>query len=110
MATIFVQEGGSIDYIPPVDTAAGTVVVQGNLVGVARLNIKANKLGALAVEGIFDFPTEDKGSWAVGDRAFWNQGDGWAVTNETEENKYIGKVVMVDPRPNLSYVRIRMSQ
>lgn len=110
MSTIFIQEGASIDYIPPVDIPAGTVVVQSNLVGVARLAIKANKLGALAVEGVFDFPTEDVGSWSVGDFAYWSQGDGWAVTNETEEFKLIGKVVKVDPRPGTNYVRIRMSQ
>lgn len=110
MSTIFIQEGASIDYIPPVDTPAGAVVVQSNLVGVARLAIKANKLGALAVEGVFDFPTEDVGVWAVGDFAYWGKGDEWAVTNETEENKLIGKVVKVDPRPGTSYVRVRMSQ
>lgn len=109
-ATIFIQDGGSIDYIPIVDTAAGTVVVQNNLIGITKQAIKANKLGALAVEGIFDFPTEDVGVWSVGDFAYWSKGDEWAVTTPTEENMLIGKVVKVDPRPGLFYVRIRMTQ
>ncbi|GIW55554.1 MAG: hypothetical protein KatS3mg082_1958 [Nitrospiraceae bacterium] len=52
---VFVHEGASIDYTPAADVAAGDVVVQGDLVGVAKLDIKAGKLGALAVEGVFDF-------------------------------------------------------
>jgi predicted RecA/RadA family phage recombinase len=52
---VFVHDGCSIDYTPAADVAAGDVVVQGNLVGVARQPIKANQPGALAVEGVFDF-------------------------------------------------------
>ena len=52
----FIHEGNSIDYTPGSDTAAGAVVVQGDLIGVAARDIKANKLGALAVAGVFDFP------------------------------------------------------
>jgi predicted RecA/RadA family phage recombinase len=110
MSTIFIQEGASIDYIPPVDTPAGTVVVQGELVGVVRVAIKANKLGALAVEGVFDFPTSDPLSWSVGQLAYWREGAGEATFEVGDELKLIGKVVKVDPRPGTSYVRIRMSQ
>ncbi len=110
MATIFVQEGASIDYIPPVDTPAGTVVVQGELVGVTRVAIKANKLGALAVEGVFDFPIEERTEWTVGQLAYWNDGSQLTVNEAAPEFKLIGKVVKVDPRPGLMYARIRMSQ
>lgn len=110
MSTIFVQQGASIEYIPPADTPAGTVVLQGYLVGVTTAPIKANKLGALAVEGIFDFPTDDPNSWEIGVLAYWNQGAEQATKEMTEEFKLIGKVVKVDPRQGLPYVRIRMSQ
>ena len=48
----FVHDGDAIDYTPTADVAAGAVVVQGELVGVAKLAITANKLGSLAVKGV----------------------------------------------------------
>ena len=56
MAIQFVQEGASIDYTPAADVAAGVGVIQKYLFGVTKLPILADKLGALAVEGVFDFP------------------------------------------------------
>jgi predicted RecA/RadA family phage recombinase len=110
MPTIFVQEGASIEYIPLVDTSAGAVVVQGELVGVTPVAIKANKLGALAVEGVFDFPTSDPFAWTVGQLAYWRDGAEEATPEVAEEFKLIGKVVKVNPRPGTNYVRVRMSQ
>jgi CHAT domain-containing protein len=52
---VFIHEGCSIDYTPAADVAAGDVVVQGDLVGVTKQPIPANQLGALVVEGVFDF-------------------------------------------------------
>ena len=52
----YVQDGEGIDYTPAADTPAGTVVVQGNLIGVTKKPIDANTLGTIAVEGVFDFP------------------------------------------------------
>ena len=54
----FVQEGGAIDHTPPpqgADVLVGAVVVQGDLVGVTQVPIKAGQLGSLAVTGVFDF-------------------------------------------------------
>ena len=57
MATArFVHDGEAIDYTPSSAVSAGDVVVQNDLVGVAKLDIAANTLGALAVKGVFDFP------------------------------------------------------
>jgi len=50
----FVQEGNAIDYTPGSNVASGAVVVQSNVVGMARTPIPANTLGSLAVTGIFD--------------------------------------------------------
>ena len=57
MATAtFRHDGAAIDYTPGAAVSAGDVVVQGELIGVAKLDIAANALGALAVQGVFDFP------------------------------------------------------
>lgn len=53
MKAVYVQEGEAIDYTPGSATAAGSVVVIGQLVGITKLNIAANELGALATEGVF---------------------------------------------------------
>ena len=50
----YVQRGDSIDYIPEADVAAGDIVKVGSLVGVAKLDIKAGELGALAVVGVYE--------------------------------------------------------
>lgn len=68
----FVQEGGSIDYTPGSAVAAGDVVVQGDLVGVAKRPIAANELGALAVEGVFDFAKGGGVAYTVGTILYWD--------------------------------------
>ena len=55
MQATFVHDGASIDYTPGSAVAAGDVIVQGELIGVARTPIAANALGSLAVDGVFDF-------------------------------------------------------
>jgi predicted RecA/RadA family phage recombinase len=108
---IFIHDGHTIDHIPTADVAAGAVVVQGSLVGVAKQPIKAGHLGSLAVVGVFDFQVEELESWIVGQPAYWNPGDGWAVTDSNNNTyKLLGKVVMVNSRPGSSHVRVRLSQ
>ena len=48
MLATYVQRGESLDYIPAEDVAAGDVVIRNMLAGVAKLDIRAGTLGALA--------------------------------------------------------------
>ena len=50
----YVQRGDAIDHTPAADVAAGDVVVIGKIVGVAKLDIKAGELGALALTGVYE--------------------------------------------------------
>lgn len=112
MATEYVQQGESIDYIPAADVAAGDVIVQGELVGVAKKDIKADTLGALAVEGVFDFPKATGGGSAItaGSEVYWDEGAEQATTNANAgANKLIGKVIL-DAADADEYVRVRLSQ
>ncbi len=68
---VFVQDGNAVDYTPGSDVAAGDVVVQGDLVGVARTPIAANTLGSLAVVGMFDV-VKAAVSITVGAAVFWD--------------------------------------
>jgi len=113
MATArFVQTGNAIDYTPDADVSAGDVVVQNDLVGVAKLDIKADALGALAVTGVFDFPKAtgvDTGIDA-GLQVYWDEADQEAKTDdETGANKLIGKTVAAAGDDDET-VRVRLSQ
>jgi len=106
----FVQEGASIDYTPSVAVAAGDVVVQNDLVGVAKRDIPASELGALAVTGVFDFP-KDTGSAsaiAAGKKVYWDE-DEEVATETTGGNTYLGKTVKAAAADDET-VRVRVSQ
>lgn len=57
MKARYVQRGESIDFTPETDVAAGDIVKIGSLVGVAKLDIKAGELGALALVGVYEVET-----------------------------------------------------
>lgn len=50
---VFRQRGDAIDYTPSEAVNAGDVVVLNDLAGVAKLDIKAGELGALALTGVY---------------------------------------------------------
>jgi len=94
MAT-FVQEGDSIEYTPGVDLAAGAVVAQGVLIGVAMRPIPANTLGALRVRGIFDLPKEAGVAFVedFGESVYWDPIAGVATATPTAPNQPLGATV-----------------
>lgn len=105
---VFAHEGAAVDYTPGAAVAAGDVVVQGDLVGIARLNIPAGALGALAVTGVFDFAKATNVAYSVGALLYWDDADK-IVTTTTSGNKLIGKVVRAAATTDPS-VRVRLSQ
>ena len=129
MAVKFVQRGDAVDYTPDADVASGAVVVQGDLVGVAKLDITANALGALAVTGVFDFPkpTGLNTAIAAGAKVYWDatngitvDADGYATPTGTgtgtgadqnydETFPYVGKAVKAAADDDAT-VRVRLSQ
>jgi len=112
MGAIFKQTGEAIDYTPAMDVASGDVVVQGELVGVAKLDIKTGTLGALHVSGVFDFPKATGAGTAIaaGAKVYWNE----AAKVATEDpaagaNKYLGKTA-AEAGDDTAFVRARLSQ
>lgn len=109
----FIHDGHAIDYTPGSDVAAGDVVVQGELVGVAKQPIAANTLGALAVVGVFDFPkaTGLGEAISVGADVYWDATAGEATTEEGSGsvNKKIGRSVAAATDDDET-VRVRLSQ
>jgi len=107
---LFVHEGKSIDYTPSSAVAVGDVVVQGDLVGVAKTPIAANALGSLAVSGVFDFAKATGTSTAIaaGTKVYWDATNKVATATATS-NKYIGKVVKAAVDADAT-VRVRLEQ
>jgi len=113
MATAtFVHDGNTIDYTPSADVSTGDVVVQQELVGIAKLDIPADTLGALAVAGVFDFPKATGAGTAIpaGVNVYWDVADGEAKEDiEAGINRLIGKTVAAAGDDDET-VRVRLSQ
>ena len=75
--TQFIHNGDSIDYTPGAAVAAGDVVVQGDLIAIAKLDIAVGQRGALATVGVFDVPKATGGGTdiAAGAKLWWNATD-----------------------------------
>ena len=112
MATAqFIHDGKSIDYTPGADVSAGDVVVQGELVGIAKLDIASGVLGALAVTGVFDLlKASGDGGIAAGAEVYWDEAEQVAKTDaEAGANKKLGKAVAAAADTDTT-VGVRLSQ
>ena len=89
----FLRDGDSINYTPAVAVVAGVVVVQGTLLGIAKVAIPADTLGALAVQGIFTFAKGVLSTDALtaGATVYWDSGNEVA-TATSGGNTFLGKV------------------
>ena len=77
----FIQDGKYLDYTASADVAAGAVVVQGGIVGVANQPIASGATGAIATEGVFEVAKLSGSSGAVfsaGAAVYWNATSGYA--------------------------------
>jgi len=97
----YVQDDESIDYTPSSAVEAGQVVVQGSVLGIAKIPIAANALGALAVEGIFDV-AKATGAVNLGAAVYWDAdgspvggtaGTG-AATTSSSGNTFMGFAIV----------------
>ena len=106
----FIHDGDSIDYTPATAVTAGDVIVQGELIGVAKRDIAANALGALTVRGVYDFPKATGASTAIaaGVNVYWNAGTGLDTTTASG-NKLLGKTVRAAADAD-ALVRVRLLQ
>jgi len=117
MTAVFRQRGDAVDYIPEADVAAGDVVVQNDLVGIAKLDIKAGERGALALTGVFALPKPTGAETAilVGTKLYWD-GVGGVVTHIAADpgeppvvRPYLGKNILAAADADAS-VQVRLSQ
>lgn len=83
MATArLLQNAGVYDWTNGGSTAlpSGTIVVNGSLVGVLVRETEAGKLGAVQMEGIFEFPIGSDTTASLGAKAYWDATNSVIVT------------------------------
>ena len=91
---VFVQQGIAIDYTPSSDVAYGDVVVQAELVGVAKSAIASGVLGSLDISGVFLVKKDESTAMPVGTIVYWDVADSELQTDAASgANKKFGKVV-----------------
>ncbi len=105
---IFVAEGATIDIVPEADVAAGSVVVVGKLVGVAKFGILAGSRGSIAVRGVFEVVKDPTTNIPAGTILYWSQVS-WHVVKNAYAHPMIGKAIEDAPPGSLT-VRLRLSQ
>ena len=112
MTAIFKQRGDAINHVPTSDVSAGDVVVQEDLIGIAKLDIKANTLGALALTGVFAMPkaTGSGEAIAAGAKVYWDAANLLATTDDASgANKFLGKSILAASDDEAT-VQVRLSQ
>ena len=92
MQAQFIHDGRAVDFTPTVDVTAGSVVVQGDLVGITKRDVKADTLGSIAVEGVFDIAKTSADVINAGDKVYWDADDEVVVTTALD-NTLVGKAV-----------------
>ena len=107
MKARYVQRGESIDFIPASDVAAGDIVKVGSLVGVAKLDIKAGELGALALTGVYEVAKATGFAVAPGIEVGWNPATKQAVAAGASGSVKLGHAVALAAAGDaLVYVRL----
>jgi predicted RecA/RadA family phage recombinase len=84
------------DYTPSGALSAGDVVVDGNLFGIAEVDIAASAVGSLAADGVFDMAKASSVvTFAIGDIVAWDVSENLtiAVADVAAGDKTFGKVV-----------------
>jgi len=111
MIAKFIQGGDAIDYTPATAVAAGDVIQLTDLVGVAKLDIPAGKLGALSVVGVFDFPKSTGAGQdiALGARLYWDAATNKVLKAQVAGEPVLGKAVAAAGESDLT-VRVRLEQ
>ena len=77
----YISSGDRLDHIPAADLPLGSVVVQGELVGIADHDIPAGAFGSLALSGVFDLPRASGAAVATGTAHFWDADNQRATTD-----------------------------
>ncbi len=112
MKARYIQRGEAADYTPEAAIAAGDVVRVGSLTGVAKLDVAAGELGALALVGVYELKAKDGKSFEAGAVAWYDPTDGTVTPDRPAEGgaAFFFGHVMADAKAGDAYVRVRLEQ
>ena len=105
MQARFKHDGKAIDFFPVTDVPAGSVIVQGSLVGITKLDIPAGRLGALHVVGVYEV-VKSNVAIPLGSKVYWNNTTKLAVLDATG-NAQLG-IAVLDAAVNDAVVLVRI--
>jgi predicted RecA/RadA family phage recombinase len=93
--TMVSESNDVIDHTPSGAVAAGDIVIQDKLVGIAKSPIAAGKMGSLCIRGIFLFPCGSEDLATVGTPAYLVVATGivTATSGGANANIFLGKTV-----------------
>ena len=77
MAKNFIAKGDVIDVIAGGNVASGSLQVVNDVVGVALNDAVSGESYPLALAGVFEVTAETALAMAVGERLFYDSGNGW---------------------------------
>lgn len=72
MSRTYVQPGKVLNHTAGADIEAGDVVVIGDIVGVAQVDIANGGTGAVAIEGVHRLRKVAGAAWGQGDKLHWD--------------------------------------
>lgn len=81
----------TIPHTPAAEVAAGAVVLQGALLGVAATILPAGEAGALVTSGVFEVPKAAE-AFSAGDAVYWDVADS-NVNSSATGNTAFGRVI-----------------
>lgn len=108
IGAIHVADGTTVDFVPEVDVPAGSIVVVGKLVGIAKFGISAGSRGSITMRGVFDVVKDPTTNIPAGTILYWSQ-ISWHVVKNAYAHPMMGKAIEAAP-PGTLTVRLRLSQ
>jgi predicted RecA/RadA family phage recombinase len=106
MKARFKHDGRAIDFFPATDVPAGSVIVQGNLTGITKLDIPAGRPGTLHVTGVYEVVKATNVTFPLGGRVYWDEAAKQAVP-EASGNAQLG-IAVLDAAANDATVLVRI--
>jgi predicted RecA/RadA family phage recombinase len=105
MQARFIHDGKAIDFLANADIPAGTVVTQGSLIGITKVDIPTGQLGTIHVTGVYDVAKSNI-AIQIGNKVYWDNTAKKAVLNATG-NIQLG-IAILDATADESIVRIKL--
>ncbi len=108
IGAVYVHEGVTIPIVTDIEITAGSVVVLGKLVGVAKFGIWPKSRSSITVAGVFDVVKDPTTNIPAGTILYWSKISHHVIKNQYQHSM-IG-VAVEDAPPGSRSVKVRLNQ